>query len=579
MPIELSRDNPAITPVVLVVLDGLGYIPEHMNSPEARKAAVSNAWAQANTPVLDQLMRDHPWTTLGASGTAVGLPKDGMGNSETGHLALGSGRVNPSQLETYNLAIQDGSLARDAVLQQHIAAIQAGDGVVHLFGLLSDGGVHSHISHLTALIEIYAAANLKSVLHAQLDGRDVHPKSAKRYVQSLWQSLSPHARQYCALGSVGGRFYGMDRDKRWDRLQASYDVITQGWTGNSAPLAKAEAPSTADEVALDPALVASFADAAPSFTHAMAAIEAGYAAGYSDENLPPIALSGCPPMRAQDGLHFFNFRTDRCVEMWEALLKQDFAADGFSRPALIDFCSAVGMALYSEDLKLTESYPSLSPLPPLENTLAQVVSNSGLRQLHTAETEKYPHVTYYFNGMRRQAFEGEQWILVDSPRDVETYNQKPAMSAAGVTQVAVDGIASGDYALVVINYANPDMVGHTGVLPATVEAVERVDAELSKVVAATMQQGGVVIIVADHGNADTMVTNGSPSTSHSMARVPCILVDDHHRFALQAAYTTAEKASADNPARLADIAPTVLSILNLPIPTEMSGRVLCTRSQ
>ncbi|MBM3602971.1 MAG: hypothetical protein FJX22_04250, partial [Alphaproteobacteria bacterium] len=360
----MDKGEMAITPVLLVILDGLGYIPEHMKTPAARHAATGNAWAQAKTPVLDRVMRDHPWTTLGASEQAVGLPEGVMGNSETGHLAIGSGRVNPSPLSTYNQAIQDGSLAKDDVFQAHLSKVRGKDGVVHLFGLLSDGGVHSHISHLTALIEIYAQAGVGAVIHAQLDGRDVHPKSAKIYVQMLWQSLSPQARQCCEMGSVGGRFYGMDRDQRWDRVQTSYDVITQGWQGAenpspawAVPSQPAAAPSSDSEKPSDPQLPFSFQDAKPSFIAAITAIEAGYAAGYNDENLPPIALPGCPAMLGQHGLHFFNFRTDRCVEMWEALLKPDWAANGFHRPALIDFCSAVGMALYSEDLALNERYP------------------------------------------------------------------------------------------------------------------------------------------------------------------------------------------------------------------------------
>jgi 2,3-bisphosphoglycerate-independent phosphoglycerate mutase len=508
-------------PVVLVVLDGWGSRPE---------PARDDAIRAARTPTLDALAADAPPALLQASELHVGLPAGQMGNSEVGHTNLGAGRVVMQDLPRIDQAVADGSLAREPALSGFLDRVQAAGGRVHLMGLLSPGGVHSHQDHIAALARAAAARGAEVVVHAFLDGRDTPPRSAAGFLARFAAALPPGAR----IGSVCGRFYAMDRDQRWDRVERAYD-----------------------------ALVAAQGRMAQDWQDALA--QAG-SAGESDEFVVPTVLAGHDGMRDGDGVLMANFRADRAREILAALLDPGFA--GFARRRVARFAAALGMCEYSSELatRMAAIYPPAG----LANVLGEVVARAGLRQLRIAETEKYAHVTFFFNGGEERCFPGEDRIMVPSPK-VATYDLQPEMSAAEVTDRLVAAIDDGRYDFILVNYANTDMVGHTGVFEAARRAVETVDSCLARVVAAVRRSGGAMLITADHGNAETMIDpeTGQPHTAHTLNPVPALLVE---------APSPARNAPrALRHGRLADVAPTVLELLGLDPPAEMTGHSLLAR--
>jgi 2,3-bisphosphoglycerate-independent phosphoglycerate mutase len=485
-----------LRPVVLVILDGWGIAP----------SGRGNAVELADTPVFDALWARYPHALLAASGEAVGLPPGQMGNSEVGHLTIGSGRILLQDLARVNEAVADGSLARNEVLTSAFARARDRGGDVHLLGLVSYGGVHSHIDHLRALLAVAESEGMaeRTWIHAFTDGRDVSPRAAASDIAEL-----PVER----IATVCGRYYAMDRDSRWDRTDRAVAAILAG-----------------DGVhASDP----------------VAAIRESYDRGVTDEFVEPVVLDGRPRLTTSDAAIFFNFRPDRARQLSQRLLE-----------AGIDLTT---MTRYREDFP----FPAAFDQQEVPNTLAEVLAAHGLRQLHVAETEKYAHVTYFFNGGEEREWEGEARILVPSPRDVPSYDLKPEMSAAKVARRLCAEIGEG-YAFVVVNFANPDMVGHTGSIPAVVAAVEATDRALGEVVAHVETLGGVCLVTADHGNAEVMLEPDgvSPHTAHTTNPVPFIVTDD--RFTVS---STGE---------LADLAPTILGMLDVPIPSDMTGRPLAT---
>ena len=501
-------------PVVLCILDGWGH----------RENCEDNAICQASTPVLDGLMETCPHALIDASELAVGLPSGQMGNSEVGHMNLGAGRIVLQDLPRIDQAIAEGAFSANPMLNHLIEALKATGGTAHILGLLSPGGVHSHQNHMAALANTLGEAGLPVAIHGFLDGRDTPPRSALGYVTDFEGATAAPIATLC------GRYYAMDRDNRWERVTLAYDALVEA-RGLAAP---------------DP----------------HTAIEQSYAAGQGDEFLKPTVIGGYAGMRDGDGLIMANFRADRAREILSALLVADF--DGFARPRIARFAAAVGMASYSEALDghLATLFPPLD----LQQTLGEVVAAAGLKQLRIAETEKYAHVTFFFNGGREAVFPGEERILVPSPK-VATYDLKPEMSAGEVTKELVAAIGSGRFDLIVANYANGDMVGHTGDLAATVTAVETVDVCLGHLAEAAAKTGGALIITADHGNAELMKdrATGQAHTAHTMNRVPVILVN------------APERVTALTDGRLADIAPSVLDLLRLDQPAEMTGRSLVCR--
>jgi 2,3-bisphosphoglycerate-independent phosphoglycerate mutase len=474
-------------PVVLVILDGWGCAPP----------GPGNAIELAETPVFDRLWAECPHTTIKASGEAVGLPPGQMGNSEVGHLTIGSGRVLDQDLQRVNRAIADGSFFENPALK---AAFERG-GDVHLLGLVSRGGVHSHLDHLQALLRF---APERTWIHAFTDGRDVSPHAAEHDLAEL-----PGER----VATVAGRYYAMDRDQRWERTQKAFDAIVAG----------------EGEHADDP----------------VAAVRASYERGITDEFVEPTVLDGRPRLGADDAAIFFNFRPDRARQLTKLLLD-----------AGIDVTT---MTRYSNELDTHVAFGEQQ----VGETLAEVLAEQGLRQLHAAETEKYAHVTYFFNGGREDEWPGETRLLVPSPREVGTYDKQPEMSAEEVATRFCAELETGGYAFAVVNFANPDMVGHTGVIPAVVQAVETTDACLGRVVETVERLGGVALVTADHGNAEQMFEpdGTSPHTAHTSNLVPVI--------------ATHCEAGLRDDGELSDLAPTVLAYLGLSKPLQMSGRNLC----
>ena len=477
--------------VALVILDGWGCAPP----------GPGNAVSLAETPVFDRLWATCPHTTIDASGEAVGLPPGQMGNSEVGHLTIGSGRVLDQDLMRVNRAIASGALFENEAL---VSAFRRGVNV-HLMGLVSHGGVHSHIDHLQALLELARREGKaeRTWIHAFTDGRDVSPTSAVADLAEL-----PTDR----IATVAGRYYAMDRDKRWDRTDLALSAITQG----------------TEPEADDP----------------IAAVQASYDVGITDEFIVPVAVRGRPRLEPADAAIFFNFRPDRGRQLTERLLERGYDVTTMTR--------------YRDDLDCPVAFPEQE----VKQVLAEVLADHGARQLHVAETEKYAHVTYFFNGGEEHEWPGEKRILVPSPRDVPSYDHKPEMSAPEVAAVVAAEVGDG-YRFLVVNFANPDMVGHTGVIPAVVKAVEATDACLGTVVDAVDRAGGVCLIFADHGNAEQMfeADGVSPLTSHTTNPVPLIL--------------TGEGTLADG-GELSDLAPTVLGLLGIEQPPEMTGRDLTT---
>ncbi|MCP9778665.1 MULTISPECIES: 2,3-bisphosphoglycerate-independent phosphoglycerate mutase [unclassified Cyanobium] len=518
-PASASRASSSVAPVVLAILDGWGYSHE----------ADHNAIRAASTPVMDALWHAYPHTLIEASGAAVGLPDHQMGNSEVGHLTIGSGRIIRQELVRISQAVKDGSLAANPALNALADGLLLKGGCLHLIGLCSDGGVHSHITHLGGLLQWAASRGLKDVcIHVITDGRDTDPSSAPRFVTQVQEQISRAG--VGRIATLCGRYWAMDRDNRWDRTEKAYRLLTE--------------PSEISE--LSP----------------VNAIHASYAQEIGDEFLEPLRLAE-GLIKSGDALVCFNFRPDRVRQLIRALVLPEF--DDFARQRQ-DPLDVVTFTQYEKGLPVAVAFPPES----LDGLLGQVVSNSGLRQFRTAETEKYPHVTYFMNGGIEQAFPGEDRHLVPSPR-VATYDLSPAMSAGELTESCIAAIKKGIYSLVVINYANPDMVGHTGKMAATTEAITTVDTCVGKLMEATNRMGGTLLITADHGNAEVMEgPDGRPWTAHTTNPVPVILVEGEKRK-LPGHGTNVLLRDHGG---LADIAPTLLEILNLPKPATMSGESL-----
>ncbi len=507
----------SVSPVVLIILDGWGY----------REEKDGNAIAAANTPVMDSLWAAYPRTLIRTSGRAVGLPDGQMGNSEVGHLNLGAGRVVPQELVRISDAVEDGSLLDNRALVKLCEEVRSRGGKLHLTGLCSEGGVHSHLSHILGLLKLAKAQGISEVcIHAITDGRDTTPKEG---VEALGK-IQGYIEQVGIgrIATISGRYYAMDRDKRWDRVQRAYEVMT--------------------------------IEGAPDGRSAVDVLQASYAEGVTDEFAIPTRITA-GAVASGDGMIFFNFRPDRARELTQAFVAPDFK--GFERH-LIETLSFATFTQYDPKLSVLVAFEPQN----LNNILGEVISQHGLRQLRTAETEKYAHVTYFFNGGLEEPFPGEDRELVQSPM-VATYDTAPEMSAAQVTDVALAALSKRIYSFVVLNYANPDMVGHTGMIGATIIAIETVDKCLGRLLTGINKVGGTAIIIADHGNAELMFDeNGNPWTAHTTNPVPFILVEGE---GVQIpAHGTDVPLRADG--CLADIAPTILDLLRLPQPPEMTGR-------
>lgn len=516
-----TRPHPPVTPVLLVILDGFGH----------RVGGEDNAIHHAVKPHWDTLLRDCPHTTIDASERHVGLPQGQMGNSEVGHLNIGAGRVVYQELTKVDHAIETGAFRSNEALLGAIASAVASGGTLHILGLASPGGVHCHEAHLAAMIELAFAQGLGRVcLHAFLDGRDTPPRSAAPTLERLSRLLASGPGGQGRIGSLVGRFYAMDRDNRWDRVRVAYDLLTAG---------------AAEAVATD----------------AMAGLEAAYARGETDEFVRPTVIvppGGAPALIADgDAVVFMNFRADRARELTRAFI--DPAFDGFARASTPRLASFVTLTRYGEAFA---GLPAAFPPESIRNALGEYVSGLGLAQLRIAETEKYAHVTYFLNGGVETPSPGEDRVLVPSP-PVATYDLKPEMSAFEVTAELEAAIASRRYGLIVCNYANGDMVGHTGQFDAARRAIEALDVCLGRVVAAMRAIGGEVLITADHGNAETMrdAQTGEPHTAHTTNVVPFV-------------YVGRPGAQLETGGALCDIAPTVLAMMGLPQPLEMTGRAL-----
>jgi 2,3-bisphosphoglycerate-independent phosphoglycerate mutase len=501
--------------LVLCILDGWGERPN----------GAGNAIARANTPVWHELMRHWRHAQLDASEHYVGLPDGQMGNSEVGHTNIGAGRVVMQDLPRIDKALAEGKAAELPALQDFIGKLKKTDGTAHVMGLISPGGVHSHQKQIAGFARIVAEAGVPVAVHAFLDGRDTPPQSATGYLKQFQQDVAGHGN--IRIATVSGRYYAMDRDKRWDRVAKAYRGLT----------------AAAGERADDP----------------VKAVEAAYARDETDEFVLPTAIADYPGMRDGDGLFFANFRADRIREIAAALLDPDFS--GFEREKRVAFAAALGLVEYSTELN--QFLATLFPPEDLSDTFGEIVADAGLKQLRIAETEKYAHVTFFFNGGRETVFPGEERILVPSPK-VATYDQQPEMSAPEVTDKVVEAIRSGRFDVVVLNYANTDMVGHTGKLDAAVKAVETVDACLGRLAKAVETAGGTLVITADHGNAEMMrdPETGEPHTAHTLNPVPFIVVNPPVTIARV------------EPGRLADVAPTLLDLLGLPKPAAMTGHSL-----
>ena len=500
------------TPTTLIIMDGFGLA----------NASDDNAVSLAQTPVLDRLFREYANTTLSASGLDVGLPDGQMGNSEVGHTNIGGGRVVFQDLPRISRAIDDGSFFKNEAYHQAMDNCLKNGSSLHLYGLLSDGGVHSHIQHLFALLQMAKDKGLEKVyVHCFLDGRDVSPTSGKGFVQELCDKCAEIG--VGKIATVMGRYYAMDRDKRWERVQMAYDAMVYG-----------EGVHNADPVD---------------------AVVRSYANGVTDEFVEPVVCDSEGTIGDNDSVIFFNFRPDRAREITRAIVDPEF--DGFQR----EFFPTT----YVCNTEYDASMPNVLvawPRVAVKNGLGEYLSSMGMTQLRIAETEKYAHVTFFFNGGVEKQYPGEDRVLVPSPK-VATYDLQPEMSAFEVCDKCVERIESGAYDVIILNFANCDMVGHTGVLEAAVKAVETVDTCVGKVVEATLKMGGIAMITADHGNAEDMKQeDGSPMTAHTTNPVPFILCG---------------AGSELRTGRLADIAPTILDVLGLACPPEMDGRTLIVR--
>lgn len=518
-------------PVALVILDGWGIAPR----------GDANAVLLAETPNFDRLWRRYPHTTLSASGEDVGLPPGIMGNSEVGHLNLGAGRVVRQEVSRINEAIDDGRFFRNDVLVEILERLRGTEGRLHLLGLLSDGLVHSAEKHYLALLEMARLRGLSGdrvLVHAILDGRDTPPRSAPAYLETLQNAIDRLG--VGRIATVVGRYYAMDRDNRWERVRGAYELFTEGKGHRAAAVAEA--------------------------------VHAAYDRGETDEFVSPAVIDATSdgparsspdgpggPISDGDAVIVFNFRADRGRQVVRAFIERDF--DGFVRGAVPDVRIAT-MTPYDTRLDVPCAF---RPQERTHEILGDTISRAGRRQLRVAETEKYPHVTYFFNGGDERPSDGEDRIMVPSPRDVATYDEKPEMSAPEVAVRVADAMRGGEYDFVLVNFANPDMVGHTGSLPAAVKAVETVDRCLGEVMDAVRSAGGGAIVTADHGNAEMMVDpiSFAPHTAHTTNPVPLILVDDRRAY-----------GPMRTDGRLADVAPTVLSMMSISCPESMSGTEL-----
>jgi 2,3-bisphosphoglycerate-independent phosphoglycerate mutase len=506
-----------VSPVVLVILDGWGH----------REDSNGNAIATASTPIMDSLWAAYPRTLIHTSGKNVGLPDGQMGNSEVGHLNIGAGRVVPQELVRISDAVEDGSLLSNPALVKTCQEIKQSGGKLHLVGLCSYGGVHSHLTHLLGLLDLAKAQNVSEVcVHLTTDGRDTKPTDGIAAIQRIQEHIDQ-----IGLGRIvtlSGRYYSMDRDHRWDRIQRVYEVMTQDGKGDG-------------RTALD-------------------VLKASYEEEVTDEFVIPTRIAP-GAVQPGDGVIFFNFRPDRARQLTQAFVDPNFK--GFERERITPLTFAT-FTQYDPNLPVLVAFEPQN----LDNILGQVIAQHGLRQFRTAETEKYAHVTYFFNGGIEEPFEGEDRELVQSPM-VATYDRAPAMSADKVTDVAIAAVEKQIYSLIVINYANPDMVGHTGQMEATVKAIETVDRCVGRLLESIVRAGGTTIIIADHGNAEYMWDEqGNPWTAHTTNLVPFILVEGEGRKI--PGHGTEVSLRSDG--RLADIAPTILEILKLPQPPEMTGR-------
>jgi 2,3-bisphosphoglycerate-independent phosphoglycerate mutase len=516
---RMFTTNQRPKPVVLCILDGWGHRLEKEN----------NAIAQATTPTWDRLVATCPHALVETSGLDVGLPDGQMGNSEVGHMNIGGGRVMVQDLPRIDAAVADGSLMTNSVLMDHIDRLKKSGGKCHLLGLISRGGVHSHQDQISALAHIIDGAGVPVRIHAFLDGRDSPPKSAARFIENFATGLL--GLNNTEIATVGGRYYGMDRDNRWERVERAYRAIVD-------------------------------ADG-EKFPSAPKAISASYVGGVTDEFMVPAVVGEYHGMSEGDGILMANFRADRVRQILCALLDPMFG--GFTRSRVVSLSTATGLSKYSSDL--SEFMTVMFPGEAATNTLGAVISAAGLKQLRIAETEKYAHVTFFLNGGAEKEFPKEARILVPSPK-VATYDLKPEMAAAEVTDQIAAAISQDQFDVIVVNFANGDMVGHTGVLTAAIKAAEALDACLARLEKALMQSGGTMVITADHGNLEMMrdPSTDEPHTQHTVGKVPLILVNPP------------DGVERLNDGRLADLAPTVLDLLNISKPGEMTGHSLLHRT-
>jgi len=502
--------------VILVIMDGWGL------GQEASSDAIKNA----RVPFVSSLYKQYPNTTLVTYGEEVGLPEGQMGNSEVGHLNLGAGRIVNQELQRINVGIRDGSFGRNPVLLNAIRGAIKDGRPLHLLGLVSEGGVHSHTRHLKAIVDTCVSEGLKNVfVHAFTDGRDTDPKSGLGYVRDLQTHLEKTTGK---IASVSGRYYAMDRDKRWERVKLAYDALVNG-TGETS-------------------------------TDALAAIERSYETGITDEFIKPTAITGKegePLATIQDGDYVlcFNFRTDRCREITEVLTQQDHPDQGMKKLSL----HYTTMTQYDAKFK---GVSVIFENDDLKNTLGEIIASKGLKQIRIAETEKYPHVSFFFSGGRETPFDGENRIMVPSPK-VATYDLQPEMSAGEITDAIIPEIRNKTADFICLNFANTDMVGHTGVWDAAVKAAETVDKCVERVVSAALDSDYTVFLTADHGNADYMINgDGTPNTAHTMNPVPFFIIDKTWKGGIKTG------------GKLGDLAPTILTMMGLDIPAEMTGNVL-----
>ncbi|WP_417451184.1 2,3-bisphosphoglycerate-independent phosphoglycerate mutase [Kordiimonas sp.] len=505
-------------PVVLCILDGWGY----------REDSTDNAIKLAKTPNYSRLWDSAARAWLKTSGMAVGLPDGQMGNSEVGHMNLGGGRVVLQDLPRIDEAVANGTLNSNDALVAFVEKLEKSGGTAHVMGLLSPGGVHSHQRHMAALVNAIASAGVPVRVHAFLDGRDTPPRSALSYIKEFEAAIA--SSKDANIATVTGRYWAMDRDNRWDRVSKAYNTVVKG-----------KGIETADS--------------------ATSAVEAAYARDENDEFVAATTIGDYHGMADGDGLLMANFRADRARQILTALVDPDF--DEFDRGTPVKFAAQAGMVEYST--ALSKFLPVLFPSADIKNSLGEVLANEGIAQLRIAETEKYAHVTFFFNGGAENVFEGEDRILIPSP-DVATYDLKPEMSAPEVTDKIVEAVESGKYGAIIVNYANPDMVGHTGVLSAAIKAVETIDTCVARLEKAVLKAGGALIVTADHGNVEMMKdeSTGQAHTAHTSFDVPVLMVGVDANI---------------KDGRLADVAPTMLDLLGIEQPAEMTGHSLLERDE